>query len=830
MNKTLLIVVLLGLEAFGLAAQNLPQPSASTPQEAEKEEKRHLGEEHKGDRRRWQLESAGGPWSPKYLQDLFDIAALQRVIFAPKFRLAPATRRNTPLPKSAAGRQLPPEPTWVNLGPTDGSMDLNLLQTDGVSFPFKIDATDSGRVSQIMADPKDPQTLFVAAAEGGLWKTNDDGKTWCSLTEIDSFPSLAIGAVALDPTTTPATIFIGLGDAEEIIYGGSGRGIVKSVDGGKTWSPKPLPLGDSRAVTSISINPHKQSIILVGTDMGLFRSTDAGKSYSSVALPNPTNGATTVRDIHWISDSKLILAVGRSFAQENGDGADVLVSTDDGQSWRHASGLSDQSIGRLSLAVATKNPNIVYALASDPAGFFLDIFKSIDGGETWAETNAASIAYENPLSSAENPGALFGLRSEVPQGTYDQLAIVDPTNPDVAYFGGSLNLIKTSDGGKTFRIVSDWLGESSVPYAHADFHAADFDASGHTLWIGGDGGLAKSSDGGQTWSTAVNKGLVTHLVYSISSQDGVSDLIAAGLQDNGTRVRAGTGSLFPQRLGGDGFDVLVHPHDGQQLLSSLYNTQIYKSGDGGSTMHFSSADIAESGSGLLSPFFTRIVPSPADPTGNTVFTFTNEKIYRSTDFADSWLPLESKGIVGTIRNFNVSAKDPSVMGLLVDSGSDRVLMSNDGGDSWNPAGTLPGNDGRLSFISFSPLDSKVVYVASRAPIKEAHHLWMSRDGGESWAAIDGGSFPTGAPVNVVVGDPNSAETIYAGTHFGLYRSQNGGRSWDRFGARLPFVSVTDIQISHDSKVVRIATFGRGIWELRPSAPPTPPSHCPSAPL
>jgi photosystem II stability/assembly factor-like uncharacterized protein len=718
-------------------------------------------------------------------------------------------------------------------------MAADVTISESPYFQHTIPATDSGRVSQIAAEPGVPGMLYVASSEGGLWRTVDGGHSWCSLTEIDTFPSLSLGAVALDPSVIPTAIYLGLGDVQQQSFGGTGRGVVKSVDGGKTWSPKPAPLGDSRAVTSLLVHPKMPSIVLAGTDKGLFRSEDAGKSFSLVRLPEDLSpDVTTVRDLSWIEGSQIILTIGRNFLQEeSGGGADVLVSTDDGKTWQHARGLGDGNASRISLAVAKKNSQTVYALAADQWGFFLDIFKSADGGKSWEGTNAFQIHYKTVGFTKETPDSLFNPRDEAPrapQGIYDQIAVVDPENPQIAYFGGVTNLIKTEDGGLSYSVVSDWLLREGLPYIHPDFQAAAFDAGGH-LWIGGDGGLARSSDGGKTWSTEENKNLTTHLVYAIS--EGPGDLIAAGLQDNGTRVRNGSGSAFPQRLMADGFDVLIHPDNPDVLLGSIYNTWIFRSENGGAKMQASWQDI-EDGDHQDAPFYTRLVPSPADASSDTVFTFVRRKVYKSIDFGLNWTALPGQGLGGEteILNLAVSARDSQIMGLLVEEdGVQRVLLSLDGGTSWTPAGELPKNGKQspsfLSSINFSPVDSNILYVASRAPDKDVHHLWRSADGGRSWKTVDGSSFPTGAPVNVVVGDPVDARIVYAGTHFGVYRSQDGGRLWDRFGSRLPFVSVTDIhvQMSGGSRRVRIATFGRGIWELRSSVISAPSARCPSEP-
>lgn len=367
----------------------------------------------------------------------------------------------------------------------------------------------------------------------------------------------------------------------------------------------------------------------------------------------------------------------------------------------------------------------------------------------------------------------------------------------------------------TYTLVSDWLGEHDLPYVHADFHCAAFDGRGN-LWVGNDGGVAKSTDGGDTWSTSENRGLPTHLVYSVGSSLSSQNAVILGMQDNGTRVRMGATNNFPQRIYADGFGAVIHPLDHKLVLGSAYYTRILKSKDGGRTFRGSyEGKILEAGKRKEAPFFTKIVPWMGDTKGNTVYTFVNSRLYKSVDFGDSWTAIKVDGLNGTIRNLGVAASDGQRLAVISEGGG--IHLSLDGGSTWKLAGgELPQSRGSLSYISFSPVDPKVLYVASVAPIAGAGHLWKSMDGGETWEAIDtAANFPKGVPVNVVVGDPGDEEgqTLYAGTHLGLYKSTDGGENWKRFGFGLPLVSVTDIYVAPDSSLVRVATYGRGIWQL-----------------
>jgi photosystem II stability/assembly factor-like uncharacterized protein len=161
----------------------------------------------------------------------------------------------------------------------------------------------------------------------------------------------------------------------------------------------------------------------------------------------------------------------------------------------------------------------------------------------------------------------------------------------------------------------------------------------------------------------------------------------------------------------------------------------------------------------------------------------------------------------------VARTDVNIIGIAASGG--RVFLTSNGGVSWSQATAPPNNGLSLSHIWFDTTNADVVYLASVAPNASSTHLWKSTNFGLTWAAIDGGGFPTGVPVDVVKNDPLDPAVLYAGTHLGVYRSTDGGTIWQRFGGGMPLVEVTDVYVSPDASLVRASTFGRGFWELVP---------------
>jgi hypothetical protein len=284
-----------------------------------------------------------------------------------------------------------------------------------------------------------------------------------------------------------------------------------------------------------------------------------------------------------------------------------------------------------------------------------------------------------------------------------------------------------------------------------------------------------------------------------------------GFQDNGTRTRSGATSTFNQTIGGDGFGCDVNASDPSKVLGSLYNTRIQKSVNGG--INFSPACSGIPGCpNPGGPFITRIVPWEGSATGDVVLTHHSTVVYKSANYADSWTGTTAVP-ANTIRNIGVAQSNQNIVGVVTSGG--QYYLSTNGGSSWATGAALPNNGLSLSHIWFDRADPNIVYIASVAPDQTRNHLWKSVNFGTSWTAIDGGGFPAGVPVNVVKTDPGNPNILYAGTHLGVYRSDNAGANWFRYGSGMPLVEITDVYVSADSSLVRASTFGRGFWELIP---------------
>lgn len=697
--------------------------------------------------------------------------------------------------------------TWANIGPTKA----NYAQNGGST----LNSSDSGRVRNIVSDPANPNTLYVAFAGGGVWKSTDGGAFWAAKTE--TLGSLSVGSLEMDPGNAN-TLYLGLGDP----FDGTGIGLVKSTDGATTWS-SPVFLGASSVIPDIAVSPANSSIVLVATNKGLFRSTDAGATFANISIATGSAELPYVWSIASGGGSNFVISLEASPSSTTATDGQIWRSADNGATWTKATGLSDAGgLARMTVASAPSLRTTMYATAAKftytGANDFANLFKSTNGGASWTAVGGTVKggrttykSYSNRNTESTSLATIFN-----GQGWYDQMVVVDPANANNVFFGGALLVAKSGDGGSTYSQVSNWLAQFGLPYVHADIHAGYFDGAGK-FYVGSDGGIFVSSNAGTSWSATLNEGIASHLIYQVGSSTANANAVVVGLQDNGTRVRVSNTGVFNQEIGGDGFGCDVNQSNANLMLGSLYYSRIYKSTDAGLNFSAACSGITECNNASTAPFTTVLSRWAGDSSGNTLYTFSNTKVYKTTNYAGAWTALGVTGLPTSpalyIRGVSAAKSNANVIGVVANSG--RVFLSSNGGASWAAPAALPNNGLSLSSIAFDPTNTNVIYVTSVAPDQTKNHMWKSTNFGASWSLIDAGGFPTGIPVNSVQVDPLTNTTLYAAAHLGVYRSLDGGATWARYGAGMPLVNVTDLYVANDASLVRAATFGRSAWELMP---------------
>ena len=744
---------------------------------------------------------------------------------ARRVALEGAARRNGVNGAIADGASVGSGPAWIPIGPDGADYESNGSFTGAVR--------DSGRARKILPHPTDPDTVYFLASGGGLWVTHNftsPTTTWTPLT--DNLPTTTGGSVAFG--RTPTVLYLGLGDPFDVIN--IGGAMVTSTDGGLTWGPvQDLSAFSVRDILVDSSDPVNDTV-LVATDGGLFRSTDSGVTYSPipVGVPGQVIWSLVQTSAGIIANAQPCVGIGDACHTIGG----LYVSTDLGATWAPISNSSGayNNAGRTSLAVGVPGDSVVYAFAerSDDTDQ-LDLFRSTNGGMDWT-----ALGLNAKIPTNVNIDPFFGTNTDNPnmdlmhgQAWYNQMILVDPRDParGTVYLGGNLSSAKTTDGGATWALLSNWLYPAlghphfGLPYVHADFHAAALSTAGTpTLLFGNDGGIYVSTDEGASWSSDKNNGLQTHLVYTLSSTPGFPANVIGGFQDNGTRVRKGNTLIYNQSLGGDGIAGTWSQGNTNMSITTLPNNSY------AATLTNQVPDLSATwfrfGVGAPTGTFSTpvTIPSPAaSPSGKVFYTTSPTRLFKVDMGANP--PAVStpatpglNGIPATVNfrpgphGLGVSPLDLLHLGIPGTAG--HVELTANGGASWTDVSLSAVVSGYVSSNqSFTWVDNNTIFVTSVTPQAGAVHVAKSTDGGVTWAAAN-----TGLPdvqVERIIVDPRdvSKQTLLAATYAGVYRSTDGGGSWAPFGTGLPSVSVRDIYMPPDGSFIRIATYGRGFWEL-----------------
>jgi hypothetical protein len=405
--------------------------------------------------------------------------------------------------------------------------------------------------------------------------------------------------------------------------------------------------------------------------------------------------------------------------------------------------------------------------------------------------------------------------------------LVDPADParNTVYIGGQLSSAKTTDGGATWRVVSNWLAQFGLPYVHADFHAAAASPLTKSILLGSDGGLFVSSDGGQSFSDRKNDGIASYLIYALATNEKHADDVIVGLQDNGTRLRVGNSDTYNQVFGGDGFG--VGWSDGVSL-GSIYYSFIIRNPHGTPAAQakwqvgWNGIAADEFFNPAKTQFITTIYQPNrlAAPAGQTYFHRTKRTLYKTTDAAALWTPIYKlpDAVAGEFRGVThpIGTGYDNLQEIGVAMSASRVAISLDGGQNF----TIRSLAGVPGFGSFATAVAWArpgeIYLSTENPNPASAHLVRSLDGGITWTRIDVGNGLPAVPVSKLLvshRDP-TRKTIYAGTWLGVYESTDAGATWHLFGNGLPLVMVSDLYMPADGSFLRAGTYGRGVWDFR----------------
>jgi photosystem II stability/assembly factor-like uncharacterized protein len=701
---------------------------------------------------------------------------------------------------------------------------LSSATLSGLSLRSLGPAVTSGRVVGFAVHPRDPSQYYVAVASGGVWKTTNAGTTWTPI--FDGEGSYSIGVVALDPRN-PHIVWVGTGENNSQRSVGYGDGVYRSDDGGKTW--KNVGLKHSEHIGKILFDPRSSDTVYVaaqgplwgpGGDRGLYKTTDGGKTWKKVLNISDNTGVTDVILDPRNPDVLLAAAYQRRrhvWTLINGGPESALYrSTDGGMTWaKIKTGLPAGDLGRIGLARAPGNPDVVYASVEtiEKKG---GIFRSVDGGVTWEKRND----YDE-------------------QAQYYAHLVVDPRNSDRLYVMGVLLLV-SDDGGKTLAP----LGER---YKHVDNHEIWINpADPRHYRVGCDGGIYESFDRGVSWRFIAN--LPVTQFYDIGVDEAAPFYhVYGGTQDNFTlggpaRSRSIHGIANADWFvtqGGDGFHARVDPRDPNTVYcEAQYGELVRYDRRTGEKIGIQ----PQPGKGEPPLRWNWDSPLLVSPHRHTRIYFAANKLFRSDDRGDTWkavsgdltrqldrnaLPVMGKvwGADAVAKNVSTSlygnivslAESPRTEGLLYVGTDDGLIqVTEDGGENWHKIDRFPGVPERtyVSRLLASQHGARTVYAAfdNHKNADFAPYLLRSEDAGKTWKSIKG-DLPVNGPVLAIAEDHADPHLLFVGTEFGLFTNLDGGEKWHRLKGGLPTIAVRDLAVQKQMNDLVVGTFGRGIYVL-----------------
>lgn len=679
-------------------------------------------------------------------------------------------------------------------------------------------AAFGGRIDDIEAVPSRPHTIFVGAAGGGLWRTTNNGVTWTPV--FDAYGgSISIGDVAIAPSD-PNVVWVGTGEPNNRQSSTWGDGVYRSLDGGDTWEP--MGLRDSQHVGRIVIHPRDPDVVFVAalghlwgpnSERGLYRTKDGGKTWSKVLGVDDNTGAV---DVALDPDGRTVYAATyqrrrRAFGfVGGGSGSGLWRSLDGGDTWqRLGHGLPTGVIGRIGIAIAPSNSDIVYAVIEHRGAG--GVYRSTDRGGNWTRM------------SSTDPRPMY----------YSQIR-VDPANADKVWVLGTYLAVST-DAGRTF--TTDGTGER----IHVDHHALWIDpADPDHMMLGNDGGLYFTYDGTKNWEFIDN--LPIGQFYDVDVDTREPYWLFGGAQDNGSwampsRTTALLGITNDDVINlayGDGFYATADLKDPRYVFANSQNGRAYRVNLETREEQGIRPVPADTARVYRWNWSTPETRSPHDP--GTIY-YGAQLLLRTRDAGQTWEEIspdltknqdwKALPMMGGVRDSTTLSRDDGIAAfgtittiaespftagtILVGTDDGNVQMTMDGGTTWtglNDRFRMPGPRW-VSRVLFSEKDAGTAYVAFDGHNDDdmTPYLFRTADGGATWTSI-AGNLPAGNVVRALAEDPRNPQVLFAGTEFGLYLTLDGGRSWRHARGNLPNVRIDDVLYNEKTDDIVLASHGR----------------------
>ncbi len=686
----------------------------------------------------------------------------------------------------------------------------------------------SGRITTIDALQSNTNIIYLGAASGGVWKTENCGNDWIPV--FDEQPIQNIGSLAICQSN-PSIVWVGTGEGNPRNSISLGEGIYKSLDAGKTW--KCMGLEKTRNIHRVIIDPTNPNVVYaaaignpygIHSERGVFKTTDGGETWNKILYTNDTSGVADM-----IMDPKNPNKIFAAMWQHNrtpwsfssgGTGSGLYVTLDAGKNWKKLNGeggLPSGNYGRIGITQCYDMPNRLYALIESTKSA---LYKSDDGGTKWEKVN------EDPAYTAN-------------RSFYFQDVICDPKNENRLWLINQI-VSMSEDGGKTFKTIIPYNG------IHPDHHAFWINPKDPNFIIdGNDGGIGITRDKGKSWQ--FDEKLPVGQFYHVSVDNETPYNIMGGMQDNGswrgpayTWTSGGLKNYYWENLwGGDGFDVIPDQEDANWIyaMSQGGNLGRYNITTGESwQLQPPSVTNTVNKSRLRFNWNAAIAQHPTDK--KTIY-YGSQFVHKSTDKGASWTTIspdlttndsakidQSKNggisidITGAENHCTILAIEPSKLNaeiLWVTTDDGNVQLTKDGGKNWtNVTSKITG----LAKRCWLPQVRASRYNAGEAMVVAndyrrgnfATMIFRTTDYGNTWTNIVQNKNINGYAL-CALQDPAEPNLIFVGTEQGLWISMDNATTFQQFKNNYPSVSTYDLVIQEREADLCIATFGRAMYVL-----------------
>ena len=714
-------------------------------------------------------------------------------------------------------------PVMAQKKKTETSTGIESSVVSGLKFRLVGPAKTSGRIADIAVHPNNHDMWYVAAASGGVWKTENHGTTFSPI--FDSYGSYSIGCITLAPSN-PNTVWVGTGENNNQRSVAYGDGVYKSMDGGKSF--KNMGLETSEHIGKIIVHPTDENTVWVaaygpvwsaGGERGVYKTTDGGATWKRTLEISEHTGIAEIA-IDPANPTILYASAHQRRRREwtyigGGPESGLYKSTDGGETWREINnGLPKKKMGRIGISVSPADPNYVYAIIEgrDKEGGF---YQSTNKGESWSKMSGYKTS-----------------------GNYYQEIICDLTDRDKVF---SMNtwLHHTEDGGKNFKATGE-------DHKHVDNHCIWIDPNNPDHWIVGcDGGIYETYNHAKEWKYYDNLPIIQFYKVAADNAEPFYN-IYGGTQDNnsmgGPSATINNAGILNSDWfitnGGDGFESAIDPKDPNIAYAQAQYGWLVRynkiSGEKVSIQPLPGKDEE----GYRWNWDAPLLISPHD---NKTLYFCANKVFKSTNRGDDWTTvspdlsqqidrnkLEVMGQVWSIDAVmknksttiygNVVAFDESPLkqGVLYAGTDDGLVQTSlDGGNSWSKTSSFPGvpANTRVNMVVASPHDENTVFATlnNHRSGDFKPYILKSTDNGKTWTSISG-NLPERGSAFAIRQDHIDPNLLFAGTEFGCYFSNDGGENWTKLGG-LPTIAVYDIELQQRENDIVVATFGRGFYVL-----------------